>query len=318
MKILLTFCFTVLVFAEAKAVFAQVATIFAPGAISGPAHDASPAFTPDGKTVYFNRVDVILISHFQGGKWSKPEIASFSGKWRDSEPAMSPDGSFLVFVSNRPANGKGKTLDGFDSGQIQNGRGGNLWRVNWISSKWSEPVRLPDDVNRSDSIYAPSVVRGGSIYFMEAVGEKHKFRIFRSQFAGGVYQSPETVSFSTGEVSDVDPAVAPDESFAIFSSSRQSAQSNDLFIVFRKNGIWGEPINMGTDVNSPSSEIEARLSPDEKTVYFSSFRIMPVVYPRTLDSAKQDLERIEEWDNGSNNIWYFSLTEWLEKYKISK
>jgi hypothetical protein len=29
--------------------------IFAPGVISGPAHDSAPAFAPDGKTVVFGR-----------------------------------------------------------------------------------------------------------------------------------------------------------------------------------------------------------------------------------------------------------------------
>lgn len=305
----------VLILSSALTAFAQVPTVFAPGVISGPANDASPAFMPDGKTVYFSRGDAILVSRLQGGKWSNPKIAPFSGKWRDIEPAMSPDGSFLIFISNRPADGKGKPLDGFFNGQAQPGKGGNLWRANLVGSKWSEPVRLPDNVNRSNSIYAPSVVRDGSLYFMEISGEKRKFRLFRSQFAGGIYQSPETVPFSTGDVTDVDPAAAPDESFVIFSSSRPPAQNSDLFIVFRKNGVWGEPVNMGTDVNSSGSEIEARLSPNGKTVYFSSTRTMPITFPRTIDSANRDLERIKEWDNGDNNIWQFSLDDWLERHK---
>lgn len=313
---LLPIIFIIILFLiNAKILVAQIPTIFAPGVISGPAHDASPAFAPDGKTVYFSRGGAILVSHLKKGKWSSPEIAFFSGKWSDIEPSMSPDGSFLIFISNRPADGKDKPIDGFFNGQEQPGRGGNLWRIDLIGSKRSEPVRLPDNVNRSNSIYAPSVVADGSVYFMETSGEKRKFRIFRAQFAEGVYQAPEPVSFSTGEASDVDPAVSPDESFAVFSSSRPPAQSNDLFIVFRRNGAWGEPVHMGTDVNSPGSETEARLSPDGETVYFSSPRTMPVVFPRTIDSAKRDLERITEWDNGNNNIWQFRLSEWLEKHK---
>jgi transposase len=76
-------------------------TIFSPGVISGPANDASPAFSPDGKVVYFTRGGAIMMSHLRRGHWTKPKIASFSGKWRDCEPAMAPDGSFLIFASSR-------------------------------------------------------------------------------------------------------------------------------------------------------------------------------------------------------------------------
>src|SRR5690242_3108722 len=83
-----------------------VPEIFAPGVISGAGHGAAPAFTPDGKSVYFQRStpagSVILVSHWARGKWSAPEIAPFSGEWNDIEPAMAPDGSFLVFISSRP------------------------------------------------------------------------------------------------------------------------------------------------------------------------------------------------------------------------
>ncbi len=231
---------------------------------------------------------------------------------------MSPDGKFLVFISSRPPDGKGKQFDGFFNGQTQVGHGGNLWRVGRLGKKWGEPVRLPDNVNRSSAIYAPSVVRDGSVYFMEAVGEKRRFRLFRTQLKDGVYQSPETVPFSTGEATDVDPAVAPDETFAVFGSSRPPALGIDLFIVFRQNGVWGEPVHLGTEINSPGSDAEPRLSPELKTVYFSSTRTIPIAFPRTIDSANRDLERINRWDNGNYNIWQFSLTEWLEKYKITE
>lgn len=300
-------------------IFAQEPTIFAPGVISGPAHEASPAFTPDGKTVYFSRGSAIMISHLgSSGKWSEPRIAPFSGEWADFEPTMAPDGSFLIFISSRPADGKGKQIDGFYNGSAQPGHGGNIWRVDLTGTQQNKPVRLPNSINRSGSVYAPSVVRDGSIYFMEASGEKSRFRLFRSQFAGGTYQTPKPLPFSTGEFTDVDPAVAADESFAVFSSSRPPAQSNDLFIVFRKNDVWGStPLHMGTEINSPGSETESRLSPDSKIVYFSSGRTLPINFPRSIDAANRDLERLLKWDNGNNNIWQFSLTDWLKNHQIN-
>ncbi len=115
--------------------------IFSPGVISGSANDLSPAFTPDGRTVFFTRSNssqsTILISHLSAGTWSKPQIASFSGEWLDLEPTMAPDGSYLIFISSRPTVSGGKPIDGFYNGAAQPGRGGNLWRVDHTSSGWA-------------------------------------------------------------------------------------------------------------------------------------------------------------------------------------
>ena len=72
--------------------------VFAPGVISGPAAEDSAAFTPDGRTVFFDRIRwpnaVILVSHRTATGWSSPGIAPFSGRWLDHDPAMAPDGSW--------------------------------------------------------------------------------------------------------------------------------------------------------------------------------------------------------------------------------
>jgi hypothetical protein len=66
--------------------------LFAPGIISGPADDLSPAFTPDGNTVVFTRGNnsgsVLMVPNRVGGKWSAPVVAPLSGAWNDREPAM--------------------------------------------------------------------------------------------------------------------------------------------------------------------------------------------------------------------------------------
>jgi Tol biopolymer transport system component len=281
-------------------------TVFAPGVISGPNHEAAPAFTPDGKTVYFQRSSVrggtILVSHLEHGRWSKPQIAPFSGVWNDIEPAMAPDGSFLVFVSNRPAATGGQPLQGFYNGSSQDG--GNMWRVERRGAGWGEPVRLPDTVNRSSTIFAPAVVADGSVYFMDIFGgEKPRFRLYRSQFRAGTYEPAQPLDFSDGTSTDVDPAVAPDESFMIFGSGRPPAKGMDLFIVRRERSHWGTPSHLGTELNSPGSDAEPRLSPDLKTLYFSSERTVPINYPRSREQARDDLERIQSWDNGQYNIW---------------
>ena len=298
---------------------AQTPTVFAPGIISGPNHDSAPAFTPDGQTVYFARSNAasstILVSHWRAATWSTPQVAAFSGQWNDMEPAMSPDGSFLVFISSRPAAGTGAaaSIDGAWSGQAHPGQGGHAWRVARTASGWSEPTRLPDCINRSNNVFAPSVARDGSLYFMEASGEKQRFRLFRSQYQQGHYQEPAPLPFSDGTATDVDPAVAPDESYLVFGSGRAPAKGIDLFLVFRQNGAWGTPVHLGADLNSPGSDAEPRLSPDGKALYFSSDRVVPATFPRQPAAARTDLERMNSWDTGNYNIWQVSLINWLKE-----
>ena len=80
----------------------------------------------------------------------------------------------------------------------------------------------------------------------------------------------------------MDPSIDPDERFMVFAANRPDSLggSADIYIVFRKNGAWGEPINLGEGVNSFSTENAPVLAPDGKTLYFSSGRPQADIYPK--------------------------------------
>ncbi|MES2127464.1 MAG: hypothetical protein V4463_09355 [Pseudomonadota bacterium] len=277
--------------------------IFAPGVISGPANDADPAFSSDGNTVYFSRNSTILVAQRDGDSWSEPRIAPFSGQWSDQQPSMAPDGSFLVFVSNRPVQAGTPT-----------GPAGNLWRVDRLGGTWSAPVHLPATVNRGDSTWAPSVAGDGSLYFIERASADAPFRLWRSQYRDGQYLAPVAQFFGDARTQDVDPAVAPDESFIVFGSMLPGPNAHErLFIAFRKGESWGRPIDLGKAVNGngATDTNEARLGHDRATLYFSTDRSEAIRYPRTQAQAEADLARIARWDNGNQNIWSVSLLPWL-------
>lgn len=292
-------------------------TVFAPGVISGPANDLSPAFTPDGKTVFFTRANssqsVILVSHWSRGAWTTPSIAPFSGTWRDLEATMAPDGSYLIFASNRPATPDGKALDAYYNGAAQPGVGGNLWRVDRTPNGWSAPHRLPDVINDNGAIFSPSIAADGSLYFMKPVGAQTRFHIFRARFSNGAYEAPVAVPIDAGDsVGDYDPAVAPDESFIVFSSARMKANGTSLFIARKQGAAWGRPVFMGAAVSPPqSNDIESRLGPDHRTLYFSSRREVPSG-AQTGIRPEKGLEMMDAWNNGLANIWQVSLDSWLK------
>ena len=293
--------------------------IFAPGVISGPANEDSVAFSPDGHTVFFDRISwpnaVILESHKMGHAWSEPKIAPFSGQWLDHDPAMAPDGSFLVFTSNRPDTPGGKALDAvMANGKVMPGAGGHLWRVDRKGEDgWSEPVRLPDAVNSSTRVYAPSVAADGSVYFQRP-GDDDDFRLYRSQYRDGAYQPPELVELGDAAAHKLDPAIAPDESFIVFDANYAGKGKPDrLYVAFRNGAQWGEPIDLGDGINA-GDPWGSHLGPDGRTLYFSSHRAERVSYPRSREQAERDLARMQAWDNASENIWSVSLAPWLDAH----
>ena len=264
-----------------------VATIFAPDWASDQSHDEPPTFSPDGQTLFFQRSDghvsTILVSHLVDGHWSTPAVAPFSGSSSDQFPVMAPDGSYLVFESDRR----------LGSGSEAKERVANLWRVDKTSSGWSAPVRLPDTVNISKRIYGHSIAANGDIYFMsttEPRGQDPKWRLFRAARIAGGYAQAEALSFSDGSTSDVDPYIAPDQSYLIFSSAkrREPIGHEHLFITFRQGADWGPvtPIRYQGDEQAEDDNY-SDVSPDGKTLYFDSTR------------------------NGKSNIWTLPLTPYL-------
>jgi Tol biopolymer transport system component len=255
---------------------AQV-TSFAPGEVSTSASsNMAPAFSPDGKAVYFTEVPdqntlSIVESQRVDGKWAAPHTAAFSGHDRDLEPAFAPSGKFLVFASNRPSAPGEPQLDGHYNGKLLHGGGGHLWKVEARRGSWTKPQLLPPSINVNDAVFSPAVTADGSLYFMRADDGGGVFHIYRSQFRHGHYETPVRASFSNTTYGDFDPAVAPDESYLIFSSGRPPAPSHvtDLFIIFRTPAGWGDPTDLRAAISDEVHGVEARLSPDGKTLYFT-------------------------------------------------
>jgi len=76
------------------------------------------------------------------------------------------------------------------------------------------------------------------------------------------------------EFREFDPFIAPGESYVIFASTRPGGLGGpDLYISFRNaRGEWDEPKNMGPSVNSAASDYTPILSPDGRSLFFTSSR----------------------------------------------
>ncbi len=282
--------------------------VFAPGSLSPAAGMDCLTFMPDGKTVFFHQepwsLGMIVVSHKINGHWSMPAIASFSGVWHDHDPAVAPDGSFVVFASNRPDAPGGVPL-----------HGGNLWRVDRAGHGWSAPVRLPDTVNFGSHIYAPSVAANGDLYFQSNDNPAHAFHVFCSAWRDGQYQKAVRLDLMADGMHELDPAIAPDQSFIVFDAGKNGSDQPDrLYIAFRAGDGWGRAIDLGDAIDA-YHPWGAHLGTDGTTLYFSGTFAAKTRWPRTRAQAERDLARIRAWDNGTTRIFSVSLRPWLQAHR---
>lgn len=244
-----------------KSVLAQLiisskakSTIFAPGVISTAEGEFAPTFAPDGKTVYFTGgPNYIYYSKLEQGKWAKPVLASFSGKWKDMDPFMSPDGKRIFFSSYRPYNGYAQL------------KFAHIWYVNRVGGEqWSEAHHIDSPVNLEGvNNYAPAVSKSGTLYFYSPNRDIKNKSTYYSSWLGDHYADPLLAQVN-GDGGVHDPYISHDERFLIFASG------GDLYISFKRDGNWKERQKLDGQVNDGGKNSSPSLSPDGKILYYSS------------------------------------------------
>jgi tetratricopeptide (TPR) repeat protein len=248
----------------------KAAALFAPGIVSTDSFEHSaPVFSPDGRVVLWNIVsrtnpDYMLEAVYNDGEWSAPHRPSFGDKNADDYyPSFSTDGKTLYFASRRenPAGYKGNNM--------------RLWMVERNDTTWGNPLPIDSLVSKGKE-YAHSITADGKLYFSSQDFGPTSWDIHASQSQNGKYTGITTLPFGINSVNYEDgPFIAADESYLIFEAQRAEGidASIDLYIAFRlEDGRWSLPVNMGPTVNTAKTERLARVSPDNKYLFFGSNR----------------------------------------------
>jgi len=298
--------------------------LIGPGVISTGVQETSVAMTPDGNTLYFmrsdfaERDDTIMVSRRQGGHWSQPEVASFSGQWHDSEPTLSPDGKRLYFVSNRPLHPGSAPLTVQMFGQTFSGT--NLWYVQRQGDgSWGAPVHVDGALNDGDMIYNPPVAANGDVYFSAHRKDSGSaYQIYVAHFGTSGYAAPERLDLGDIKHSRMDPAIDPKQRFLVYAGNEgDSLGRADLYIAFRKpDGGWSKPQHLPGDVNSDALENAPSLGPRFGELFVSSNRSGEVPFPKSRDTAATLDRRLAQPLNGSRNLWRFDISDVLRAHGI--
>lgn len=265
----------------------------------------------DQKEAYFSivspneKLSAIAFMKKVKDKWSKPELVSFTGKYKDLEPFLSTDGLKLYFASNRSLTENGEPKD-FD-----------IWFVERknTASEWSAPVNIGSPVNTAADEFYPTVARNNNLYYTsDSDKSMGKDDIFMSVWNGKKYENPIRLDENINSKGyEFNAYISPDENFLIYTiyGSPDGLGSGDLYISFKDaDGRWKKSFNLSA-FNSESMDYCPFYDASTQTLYFTSKRSLPTT--KSFQNIKAFETEIQQYQNGLSRIYKVSLKDVLEK-----
>ena len=239
--------------------------VFAPDIVSDTSwrEHCQLAISPKGDEIYWSKFskdtpEKIYFSQFRNGTWTNPSMMDFmkdDSTLTYGSPTFSPDDEKLFFYSKDRSGGLGYI---------------DAWYVERTNNGWSEHITVGKPFNTEGDDRPPIITEKGHAYTMGRNFEEDKVNFLRFKYTEGVFSHPTTVSIYKDNPSWWPLYVSPDESYIIFPSAMKEGFGRlDLYVCFKEeNDTWGEPINLGPEVNTKLSERFPVVSPDGKYLFF--------------------------------------------------
>jgi len=256
----------------------------------------------DGDEVYFSiqspfqEISQIAFMKKIKGRWSDPQLMSFSDKYSYLEPFLSPNQNKLYFVSNRPLHDSTDKAKDYD-----------IW---WVERKdknspWSKPLNVGKPVNSENNEFYPSLSSNNNLYFTSEVPNgRGKDDIFFCKWEGK-YSSPvllDTNINSGGE--EFNAFISRNEDVLLFTkyNSEGGLGSGDLYIAKKeKGGAWSKAQNLGAAINTKFMEYCPFYDEKNEVLYFTSRRNS--IQPRKFKNVADFQETISRSENGLSKIY---------------
>lgn len=244
--------------------------------INSPADDFNPCIVTDGSQLIFTsnrsnghpandvgKYDLdIYVTNYASGKWSSPApIGPTLNTTNDESTSnMSYDGNKLLVYKNDNGN-----FDIYES---------RLMGANWETAK---PLhkQFNSPANQTYAAYEPNDMK---IYFLtdkEGVADNGTdfytcgaYDRSHASYGAPVKESGISTRFNEGSI-----YLHPDNETMYFTSEgHNSIGGYDIFVSYKKQGQWTEPINLGYPINTPYDETFVAITASGKYAYIASNR----------------------------------------------
>jgi outer membrane protein OmpA-like peptidoglycan-associated protein len=265
----------------------QVDTLFPPqgvlvsmgDSVNSKFEDYGPSLSIDNSTLIFaskrKRIqrgiyeyvnEDIYVSKKEGATWSKAEpLTDINSLYNEGTPVLTKDGNSMYFIRCESPEGLG-SCDIYEAHMTDEGTWGHIKNlgVNVNSKFWESHPSLS---NSGDTLYftsdRPEGFGSNDIYFT--------YKDKSDKWQPAVNMGP--VINTRGN--DVSPFHHPSHEVLYFASNGQLLNFGnfDLYKVYKKDGVWQEPKNIGPLVNGKGDEYFFTIDSESKDIYYSRSEI---------------------------------------------
>lgn len=189
--------------------------------------------------------------------------AAINTPYEEHSPVVTLDESTIYFTSNRPEKGMERTGGGYFE---------SIYVSHWRDGGWTraEKLTLPGEYFGNRATVSLSA-DGHTLVFYQNDGFTGSLYTSRYGFDGWTEPQPLPEPINS-TFTETHASLSADGTSIWFSSDRPGGNGGkDIFVSHMlPDGSWAEPLNAGTNINSPLNEESPFIHPDGNTLYFSS------------------------------------------------
>lgn len=223
---------------------------------------------PDDQ-LYFE--DTYMISWDDASKsWGEAtnELGKLNSDGFDALNYISPDETWGIMTLNTTATTAKKTTKGSDIAELKKNTKGT----------WNTP-KVISNKSINTSFFEGSATLtadGNTMYFVsDRKGEKSSTDIYMVQKSGKSWGTAKPLPFNVNTTGrETTPFVTPDGRYLFFSSDGHTGFGGlDVFVCENLGDSWGDPINLGTTINTVNNDSHFVYSGDKKRGFISGIQI---------------------------------------------
>ena len=198
---------------------------------------------------------------------------TFNSPYPEYAPLVSVDEEMIYFTSLRPG-AVTEDLDVYSGLSFEDIY--YAYRDSIVDTIW-HVYNAGEPVNTKGHDATSGIAPDESVFYVYR-GARRQGEIFTSQFDTTGWQKPkrQEESKETGTRVSQEQSISFtfDGKTAYFASDREGGFGGfDIWVMHKDssgNGGWGEPVNLGPEINTPKDEISPFVVPDGKSLFFSS------------------------------------------------